>query len=78
MKVANDKRTWWQKYRKDVFISLAILTTLIIAVMGWHWEETAQTAFWWSFWPIAAVTCDLLWFAAWAYFWNKDKSRRRS
>jgi hypothetical protein len=73
-----EQKSWWQKYRKDVLILLAVITTLIVGVMGWHWTDTAETPFWWNFWVIAAIAADLLWVGAWVYFWNKDKKRDKS
>jgi undecaprenyl pyrophosphate phosphatase UppP len=70
-----EQKTWWQRNRKDVFLLLAVLTTLLTAVMGWHWTDTAEKPFWQNFWVVAAIAADLIWVGAWAYFWNKDKSR---
>lgn len=72
----DQKISWWRKYRKDVFLALAILSALITAVMGWHWTDTAQKPFWQIFWVVAAVSSIVIWVTAWAYFWNKDKSRK--
>ncbi len=44
-----------KKYWKALLFSLTALGLLLVAVLGWHWEETAETPFWWTFWPIAAV-----------------------
>lgn len=73
--MANENISWWQKYRKQVFLGLAVLTALVVAVMGWHWTDTAETKFWQNAWVILAVICLVLWVGAWAYFWNKDKRK---
>lgn len=75
--MADQKVTWWKKYRKDVFLALAILTGLVVAVMGWHWTDTAVKPFWQVFWVVAAVTCIIVWVGLWAYFWTKDKRPRK-
>lgn len=70
------QKSWWQRYRKDVFLALAIVTILLVAVMGWHWTDTANTPFWSNFWVVAAIACAVVWIGAWAYFWNRDKHRK--
>jgi uncharacterized membrane protein len=70
------KESWVKRHRKDLFLLLAIITGLVIAVMGWHWTDTAETRFWQDTWVILAVICLVGWVSAWAYFWNKDKHRR--
>jgi hypothetical protein len=40
---------------KALLILAALFITATIAVMGWHWTETARTKFWWTFWIVAAV-----------------------
>jgi hypothetical protein len=59
-----------------IFILLAAITTVVVGVLGYHWEETAENPFWYSFWPIAAVTCDAAWVILWAIFWTREKGRR--
>lgn len=71
------EKTWWQKYRKDVFKALALVTLVVVAVMGWHWTDTADTPFWSGFWNVAALVALLVWVCGWVYFWNKDKTRRQ-
>lgn len=65
------------KKTRDIFLLLAAATTLLIGVMGWHWEDTADNPFWYSFWPWASISCDVLWVVVWAILWNRDKPRRR-
>ena len=72
------KNTWnWiKKYKKDLLLTAAAILTLTIAVLGWHWTETADTPFWWNFWVIAAVACDLLFIVTWAILWSNDKKKK--
>jgi hypothetical protein len=59
-----------------VFMALAAITCVLVAVMGWHWTDTANTPFWADFWNVAAVVCLVVWVVAWAYFWNREKHSR--
>lgn len=65
--------SWWVKYRKDLFLTLAAITTVVVGVLGWHWTETAEKPFWWVFWAVAAVTADVLFICAWVYFRSRDR-----
>lgn len=73
--MVNENISWWKKYRKQVFLGLAVITIVVVAVMGWHWTDTAETKFWQDTWVILAVACLVFWVSAWAYFWNKDKTK---
>lgn len=68
--------SWFKRNKKDLAILAGVIVGLVIAVMGWHWTETAKKPFWWNFWIVAAIVCDLAWVGFWLYFWNKDKPRR--
>jgi hypothetical protein len=69
-------QSWFSRNRKHLFLLLAIVTGLVIAVMGWHWTDTAETKFWQDTWVILAVACLVAWVGLWAYFWSKDKPRK--
>jgi len=28
---------------------------MVVAVKGWHWTDTANKPFWWTFWVVAAI-----------------------
>lgn len=62
------------KTLKAALFIAALLICLVIAVMGWHWADTATTPFWWNFWPGAAVTAVLLFFIVTRWF---NKSRKK-
>lgn len=51
------KKTWVDKVWRPALFIAAALITLVVAVMGWHWTETARTPFWWTFWVVAALLC---------------------
>lgn len=53
--MATETKSWIERKWRACLLLLALLVTLVIAVMGWHWTETARTPFWWTFWVIAAV-----------------------
>lgn len=48
-------KNWIEKYWKACLFTLALLVAAVVAVMGWHWTETARTPFWWTFWIVAAI-----------------------
>jgi hypothetical protein len=66
---------WIKKYWKNLMFLVLLLFIVTAAVLGWHWEETANRPFWFEFWPVAAAGCLLLWAGAWFYFWSRDKRR---
>lgn len=39
---------------KSVLFVVMLISLVVLAIMGWRWEELANTPFWWTFWPIAA------------------------
>lgn len=68
-------KTWWQKYRKDVLLALAVIAAVAVAVLGWHWTDTANRTFWSTFWAAAAVVCLVGLLGGWVYLWNKDRKK---
>jgi hypothetical protein len=66
----------FKKYKKDYFTVAAVLLIGIIAVMGQHFSDIAQTKFWWTFWDAATVICIVAWIAGWIYLKSKDKYSR--
>jgi divalent metal cation (Fe/Co/Zn/Cd) transporter len=71
------KESWVKRHRKDLFLLLAIITGLVIAVMGWHWTDTAETRFWQDTWVILAVACEIVWIVGWFILNARDKARRK-
>jgi hypothetical protein len=67
------KKSWIERIWRGCLFVAAAIVLLTVAVMGWHWTDTANKPFWWTFWVIAAVLAIpgliglLLWF---------DKSRK--
>lgn len=59
---------------KSILFATMLVALVVLAVMGWRWEELANSPFWWTFWPIAAVAAIpafiflVIWF---------DKSRKK-
>lgn len=68
--------SWFRRNRKDLMLALAAVTTVLVGVMGFHWTETAEKPFWYTFWMVAAILADLLWVVLWVIFWTRDKHRR--
>lgn len=46
---------WLKKYWKATLFVTLLIALLVIAVLGWHWTETATKPFWWTFWIVAAL-----------------------
>lgn len=65
----------FKKYPKDWLKVLLAVLIGFFAVMGWHFEETAKTPFWWKFWPVISVICIVGWVGAWIYLSKKDKEK---
>lgn len=65
------------KYAKDIALTAVAVLTGVTAVMGVHWEETAKSSFWWSFWPYATAASWLVWFVVWGISWKKDRSNAK-
>ena len=61
------------KFFKDVLFVVGCFLAVLVAVMAWHWEDTANTKFWWSFWPVAGVIAIIGCFAGWLYLNSKTK-----
>lgn len=53
--MATEKKSWVERYWRACLLAAAIIVCLVVAVMGWHWTETARTPFWWTFWVVAAA-----------------------
>lgn len=51
MKVLN----YIKKYWKAFLLGIGLLGCLLVGVMGWHWEETAENPFWYNAWPFLAL-----------------------
>lgn len=43
------------KSTKSFLFVIALVITAVVAVMGWHWTDTAKTPFWWTFWKVVAI-----------------------
>lgn len=67
----------FQKHPKDWIKFGGVLAICIVAVMGWHWTDTATKPFWWNFWVVAAVVCLIIIIGGWVYLNAKDKSKRQ-
>lgn len=65
------------KYAKDTLLTIAVLLAAFTAVMWVHFEETAETKFWWNFWPIAGIVCTVGCVGGWFYLWNKDRKQAK-
>lgn len=50
-------KNWIEKYWKACLFVVGMIVTLTVSVMGWHWTETANKPFWWTFWVVAALLC---------------------
>lgn len=44
-----------KKYWKAITFGIGLLGSLTVGVLGWHWEETAESPFWYNLWPFLAL-----------------------
>ena len=60
------------------FFLFALLTIflVIIAVMGWHWSDLANTPFWWNFWVIASIASIVTLVVMWVIAWTGQNKRK--
>lgn len=70
------QQSYFQRHKKHLAILLGVIVGLVVAVMGWHWTDTANKPFWQNFWVVAALACDILWLGFWVFFWTNDKPRK--
>lgn len=61
------------KLKTILFVTM-LVALVVLAVMGWRWEELANSPFWWTFWPIVAVAAIPAFIFAVVWF---DKSRKK-
>lgn len=61
------------KRTKDILLLVSAFLLVIIAVMGWHWTDTANTSFWWNFWIVAAIVSFIACLVGWIIINNKMK-----
>lgn len=40
---------------KAILFVVMLVSLVVLAIMGWHWTDLANTPFWWTFWVVAAV-----------------------
>lgn len=40
---------------KSILFAVLLVSLVVLAIMGWHWTDIANTPFWWTFWVVAAV-----------------------
>ena len=63
------------KYTKDILKVASAVLLATVAVMGWHWTDTANRTFWWNFWLVAAIVALVGCIAGWVYLSNRDKKQ---
>lgn len=45
---------------KQILVAVLFIALLILAVMGWHWTDLANTPFWWTAWVVIAIVSGVL------------------
>lgn len=65
------------KYIKEHWKAIAFVAglvgLLIVAVLGWHWEETAEKPFWYTIWPYLSIAAIVLFIGGIKWFDNQRK-----
>ena len=54
-KLAVNVKAFAVRYWKGCLLVLAMFVCATVAVLGWHWTDTANKPFWWTFWVVAAL-----------------------
>jgi phosphoglycerol transferase MdoB-like AlkP superfamily enzyme len=60
--------------KKSILFVLLLVSLMVLAIMGWHWTDLANTPFWWTFWVVAAIAA-IPAFILTAYFFGKSKNK---
>ncbi len=68
--MSNNKKNHWKAY---IFLAVAVIF-LVISVMAWHWEETAEKATWYNFWPYAGIV-SIFGFVGMIYWFGKSRNK---
>lgn len=66
--------TFIKKYWRAILFTVGFIGLLIVAVMGWHWEETAKSPFWYTMWPYFSILAILLFIGGIKWF---DSTRKK-
>lgn len=53
--MSTEKKSWIERYWRACLFGAAAIVLATVAVMGWHWTDTANKPFWWTFWVVAAL-----------------------
>lgn len=61
------------KFFLYLFFTVALL---IVAVMGWHWSDVADTKFWWVFWEVASYISIVALIIMWVIAWTGQNKKR--
>lgn len=69
--------THFKVYAKDYFIVFTVLVLGVIAVMGFHWMDSAKTKAGWTFWQVATGISLFVLIAGWIILWAKQPKRHR-
>ncbi len=69
-------QSWFRRNLKDLILLVVVVGAVLVAVMGWHWTDTAKTPFWWNFWVVAAIVCLVGLFVGWVILWQNDRKKK--
>ena len=66
---------WFKENWKDLLKVIAAFAIVILAVMGFVWEDYAKTPFWSNFWFIAAVSAIGIWVIGWVILRGRENNK---
>lgn len=62
------------KHWKAILFIVLLIALVVVAVLGWHWEETADKKFWYTMWPYFA-TAAAIGFVGLIYWFGKTRNK---
>lgn len=60
---------------KEIAFGVLAVILVVVAVMGWHWTDVAETKFWWNFWVVAAIVSGIGFISIVIYLFNSQNKR---
>lgn len=66
---------WLKENWKDLLKVIAAFAIVIVAVMGFVWEDYAETPFWSNFWFISAIAAIVIWVVGWVILNGRQNNK---
>jgi protein-S-isoprenylcysteine O-methyltransferase Ste14 len=77
--MANEKKTWLQKYWKDLLLTITVVFVVFyVAVFSGVWaDRNYKTDFWPNFFKWTGIILGILILAGWVVGWTSQNRRNR-